>query len=142
MKRILVVANETVAGKPLIDAVKRRAGGDEVQVHVISPQNQPKHGYVVYDEHVRDAAQNRLEMTLALLREAGIEADGEVMDPDPYSAVMDALGEQDYDEIIDLDPPRDALRLAAAGSRGPRSSAPRGARWSTWWWTSTRSATT
>ena len=67
---------------------------------MISPQNQPKHGYVIYDEHVRDAAQNRLEMTLALLREAGIEADGEVMDPDPYSAVMDALGEQDYDEII------------------------------------------
>src|ERR687898_1241166 len=100
MRRILVVANETVAGKPLIDAVKRRADGDRVQVHVISPQNQPKHGYVVYDEHVRDAASNRLEMTLALLREAGIEADGEVMDPDPYSAVMDALGEEDYDEII------------------------------------------
>jgi hypothetical protein len=100
MKRLLVVANETVAGKPLIDAVKRHAAGDEVQVHVISPQNQPKHGYVVYDEHTRDAAQNRLEITLALLREEGIEADGEVMDPDPYSAVMDALGEQDYDEII------------------------------------------
>jgi hypothetical protein len=100
MKRILVVANETVAGKPLIDAVKRHADGDGVQVHVISPQNQPKHGYVVYDEHVRDAAKNRLDITLALLREAGVEADGEVMDPDPYSAVMDALGEQDYDEII------------------------------------------
>jgi hypothetical protein len=100
MRRILVVANETVAGRPLIDAVKRRVDSDGIQVHVISPQNQPKHGYVVYDEHVRDAAQNRLEMTLALLRGAGIEADGEVMDPDPYSAVMDALGEQDYDEII------------------------------------------
>jgi hypothetical protein len=100
MKRLLVVANETVAGKPLIDAVKRHAVGDEVHVHVISPQNQPKHGYVVYDEHTRDAAQNRLDITLALLREEGIEADGEVMDPDPYSAVMDALGEQDYDEII------------------------------------------
>ena len=100
MKRVLVVANETVAGKPLIDAVRRRAEGEEVRAHVISPQNQPKHGYVIYDEHVRDAAQNRLEMTLALLREAGIAADGEVMDPDPYSAVMDALGEQDYDEIV------------------------------------------
>jgi hypothetical protein len=100
MKRVLVVANETVAGKPLIDAVKRHSEADQVQVHVISPQNQPKHGYVVYDEHTRDAAQNRLEMTIALLREEGIEADGEVMDPDPYSAVMDALGEQDYDEII------------------------------------------
>jgi hypothetical protein len=100
MKRVLVVANETVAGRPLIDAVRKRAEGQEIHAHVISPQNQPKHGYVIYDEHVRDAAQNRLEMTLALLHEAGIEADGEVMDPDPYSAVMDALGEQEYDEIV------------------------------------------
>ena len=100
MKRLLVVANETVAGQPLIDAVKRRAEGEEVKVHVICPQNQPRHGYVIYEDHVRDAAENRLSMTLALLREEGIEADGEVMDPDPYSAIMDALGEETYDEII------------------------------------------
>ena len=100
MKRILVVANETVAGKPLIDAVRERAAGEPADVHVICPQNQPRHGYVIYDSMVRDAAENRLKMTLALLREAGIEADGEVMDPDPYAAVMDALGERDYDEII------------------------------------------
>jgi hypothetical protein len=100
MKRILVVANETVAGKALIDAVKRHAEGEEVHVHVICPQNQPKHGYVIYEDHVRDATQNRLEMTLALLHEEGIEADGRVMDPDPYSAIMDALGEEEYDEII------------------------------------------
>jgi hypothetical protein len=100
MKRILVVANETVAGRPLIDAVKARAGGEEIDVHVICPQNQPRHGYVIYDTMVREAAENRLRMTLALLREAGIEADGEVMDPDPFAAIMDALGEQDYDEIV------------------------------------------
>jgi hypothetical protein len=100
MKRILVVANETVAGKPLIDAVRERAAGDAVDVHVICPQNQPRHGYVIYDSMVREAAENRLKMTIALLREADIEAHGEVMDPDPYAAVMDALGEQDYDEIV------------------------------------------
>src|ERR687891_1141867 len=100
MKRILVVANETVAGKPLIDTVKARAGGDQVDVHVICPQNEPRHGYVIYDSMVREAAENRLKMTLALLREAGIEADGEGMDPDPYAAIMDALGEEDYDEIV------------------------------------------
>jgi hypothetical protein len=99
-KRILVVANETVAGKPLIDAVKKRADAGPVSVHVICPQNTPKHGYVIYDEHTHDAAENRLELTLALLREVGIEADGEIMDPDPYAAIMDALGEEDYDEII------------------------------------------
>jgi hypothetical protein len=100
MKRILVVANETVAGRPLIEAVRARAGGDEIDVHVICPQNQPKHGYVIYDEVVRAAAENRLRITLALLREAGIEAHGQVEDPDPFAAIMDALGEQDYDEII------------------------------------------
>jgi hypothetical protein len=100
MKRILVVANETVAGQPLIDAVKRRAEGEDVHVHVICPQNEPRHGYIVYEEHVRDAAENRLRMTLALLHDARIEADGAVVDPDPYSAVMDALGEEDYDEIV------------------------------------------
>ena len=101
MKRILVVANETVAGRPLIEAVTRRAQGDpDVHVHVICPQNQPRHGYVIYEDHVRDATENRLKMTLALLREEGIDADGAVMDPDPYSAIMDALGEEDYDEII------------------------------------------
>jgi hypothetical protein len=46
------------------------------------------------------AAENRLKMTLALLHEAGIEADGEVLDPDPYSAAMDALADRAYEEII------------------------------------------
>jgi hypothetical protein len=99
-KQILVVANETVTGKALIDAVKRHADAGSVGVHVICPQNQPRHGYVIYADSIRSAAENRLQMTLAQLREAGIEADGEVMDPDPYSAIMDAVGEHDYDEII------------------------------------------
>ena len=100
--RILVIANETVAGRPLIDAVKGHVTGEpgELDVHVICPQNTPKHGYVIYDDHVRKAAENRLEMTLAQLREAGIHASGAVMDPDPYSAAMDALGEQEYDAVI------------------------------------------
>lgn len=99
-RKILVVANETVTGQALIDAVGARAAQGPIAVHVICPQNQPKHGYVVYDETVRGAAENRLAMTLAQLREIGVEATGEVMDPDPYSATMDAVGERDYDEII------------------------------------------
>jgi hypothetical protein len=99
-KSVLVVANETVVGRPLIDAVKRHADEGPITVHVICPQNQPKHGFVIYDDTVRHAAENRLEMALAQLREVGIEATGELMDPDPYTAVMDAVGERDYDEII------------------------------------------
>jgi hypothetical protein len=100
VKRILVVANETVAGRPLIEAVKKHADEGPVEVHVICPQNEPRHGYVVYDTHVRDAAENRLQMTLAQLREVGIDATGDVVDPDPYSAVMDELRDADYDEIV------------------------------------------
>jgi hypothetical protein len=99
-RKILVVANETVTGRALIDAVKARTAAGPIAVHVICPQNQPSHGYVVYDETVRAAAENRLAMTLAQLREIGVEASGEVMDPDPYSATMDAVGERDYDEIV------------------------------------------
>ena len=99
-KSILVVANETVAGTPLIEAVRSAAGDGAAKVHVICPRNQPKHGHVIYEDSVRGAAQNRLEMTIAQLREAGIEATGELMDPDPYAAIMDAVGENDYDEIV------------------------------------------
>jgi hypothetical protein len=91
MKKLLVVANETVGGTPLIDAVKKHADQGEVKVTVICPQNQPKGGWVIYDESARDAAENRLATTLAALREIGIAADGEIMDPDPFSATMDAV---------------------------------------------------
>jgi hypothetical protein len=98
--KLLVVANETVVGKPLIDAVKARAEKGAVDVHVICPQNMPKAGWVQYGEEARWAAENRLKATLARLSEAGIQATGAIEDPDPYSAIMDELGRTDYDEII------------------------------------------
>jgi hypothetical protein len=103
--RILVVANETVGGRALIDAVRKHAEHAHEQmrpfhVTVVCPQNQPKHGYVVYDESVRTAASNRLATTIAQLREVGIEADGEIMDPDPFNATMDAFHHYGADEII------------------------------------------
>jgi hypothetical protein len=102
---ILVVANETVGGRALIDAVKRRAeeahsNGRPFKVCVIAPQNQPRSGYVIYDESVRTAAENRLKTTIAQLREIGIEADGEIMDPDPFAATTDAVDHFKADEII------------------------------------------
>ena len=104
-RRILVVANETVAGRPLIDAVKAagekaHADGKPFHVTVVCPQNVPRHGYVIDDTSVRAAAENRLKLTLAALREVGIEAAGEIMDEDPYGATMDAISEFGADEVI------------------------------------------
>src|SRR3954469_20062794 len=103
--RILVVANETVGGRALIDAVRSHGqaaheAGRPFEVMVVAPQNQPKHGYVVYDESVRSAAENRLRTTVEQLRAVGIEATGEVLDPDPYNATMDALQSFAADEVI------------------------------------------
>src|SRR3954452_16757939 len=98
--KLLVVANETVVGTPLIDAVKSRAEKGAIEVHVICPQNMPRAGWVQYGEEARWAAENRLKATLARLSEAGIQANGAIEDPDPYTAVMDCLGQADYDEII------------------------------------------
>ena len=100
MKHLLVVANETVGGTTLIDAVKKRAEGGHVKVTVICPQNDPRGGWVIYDDAARGAADNRLQTTLAQLREVGIDAGGEVMDPDPYSATMDAIHAYNPDEVI------------------------------------------
>ena len=99
-ERILVVANETVGGRALIEAVKAHADRGTIAVRVVCPQNRPKHGLVVHDDSVRMAAENRLELTLAQLREAGMEATGEVTDPDPYSAVMDVLADEPADCLI------------------------------------------
>jgi hypothetical protein len=98
--RVLVVANETVGGNKLLEAIERRAARGPIRCRVVCPQNRPHRGYVIYDESVRSAARIRLELTLERLLELGIEADGEVMDPDPLLAVEDALREWDADEII------------------------------------------
>jgi hypothetical protein len=102
VKHVLVVANETVGGRALIDALERRAGADELQVSVVCPVNAPREGYVVYEDTRRAAARRRLDKTLAQLQESGIVADGYVVDADPEDAVRDALNQLDppVDEVV------------------------------------------
>jgi hypothetical protein len=97
--KILVLANETIGGKPLLDAILARRGED-VSFHVVVPQTRPRHGNVIYDEAVRDGAQVRVDLALAFMRENGIEGTGEVGDEDPYNAARDAIAEHRIDEII------------------------------------------
>jgi hypothetical protein len=98
--RVLVVANETLVGQELVDAVKRRAERSPIRVAVVAPVNEPGAGYVVYEDSRRAAAGRRLERTLEALRDAGIPAHGGVFDADPLSAVKDLLAQEDYDELI------------------------------------------
>ena len=93
MRHLLVVANETVAGSALLDAVKRKATEEKIElVTVLAPVSTPQAGYVVYEDTRRAAAGRRLDRTLAQLREAGIPAHGLVLETDPESAVRDAFG--------------------------------------------------
>ena len=93
MRHLLVVANETVTGSGLIDAVKRKADEQGVElVTVLAPVSTPDAGYVVYEDTRRAAAGRRLDRTLTQLREAGIPAHGLVLETDPESAVRDAFG--------------------------------------------------
>jgi hypothetical protein len=92
-RHVLVIANETVAGRGLIEAVKAKAAeGDVELVTVLAPVTQPRAGYVVYEDTRRAAAGRRLDRTLTSLREAGIPAHGLVVENEPDDAVRDAMG--------------------------------------------------
>src|SRR3954454_12526325 len=97
---LLVVANETVDARTLRDALAAR--GDDLHVTVVSPVNEPQRGYVVYSDTRRASSGRRLARALDHLREAGIPADGYVVEADPAAAVRDALAqlEPPVDEIL------------------------------------------
>jgi len=99
--RVLVVANETVAGRKLHDAVRRAVVGQPSQVLVVSPAlNSPLRHFVSDEDKARREAQERLNRSLQALAGAGIDARGEVGDADPLQAIEDALRTFGADEII------------------------------------------
>jgi hypothetical protein len=99
-RKLLVVANETLTGDELLEAVRAKVGDSDALVVVIAPVNAPREGYVVYDNTRRAAAGRRLDRTLTSFREAGIAAAGHVVDNDPLNAVKDAIAIEEPDELI------------------------------------------
>ena len=100
-RNILVVANETVGGGPLRKEIVKRSEGVQEHVRVVCPAlNSPLRHWVSDEDPARAHAQERLEHSLARLREAGIDAQGEVGDSDPLQAIEDALRTFGADEII------------------------------------------
>jgi hypothetical protein len=100
MAEILVLANETIGGEKLLDAIRERAREGDARFHVVVPLTRPRHGNVIYDEAVRDSAQVRVDLALAFMREEGLEGTGEVGDTDPLNAAKDAIAEHGITEIL------------------------------------------
>jgi hypothetical protein len=114
-RHVLVLANETVAGRTLLDALRSRAEQGPLRVTVISPQHEPAAGFVVYEDSRRSAADRRLRRILDLLHEAGIAARGAIVDPDPLQALKDALYQYEPDEVVISTHPPERSRWAKKG---------------------------
>jgi GABA permease len=99
-RQILVVANETVAGRALRAEVLERAGGGARVLVVCPALNSPIRHWTSDEDHAHALAQERLDESLAALGGQGIEATGEVGDADPIQAIDDALRTFDPDEIV------------------------------------------
>ena len=90
---MLVIANETVLGEPLLEKIRERAARSPASFLIVSPQSDPSQG-----EHPEAA--RRLRRALALLRGRGIEAHGQIAHPDPFAAAEQAVRDERIDEII------------------------------------------
>jgi hypothetical protein len=96
---LLAFLNEVAGGRKLLQAVRERQ--EKVsRVIVAAPQNEPAVGQLVGPGELREAARARVEVTMAVLAEFGIESVGEVMDPDPALALDDAVRAHEPGEVL------------------------------------------
>ena len=99
-QEILVVANRTLGGEKLLEAVRAHAASGTTDFRLVVPQSKPSAGLVIYEEAVRESAQVRIDLALSTMHDEGIEVRGEVGDQDPFLATMDAIAERRPDELI------------------------------------------
>ena len=90
---VLVVANETVLGEPLLDRIRARAEEGMASFLIVCPQSDPSRG-----EHPE--AERRLRAALSILRSEGLDVHGQIAHPDPFVAAMEAVEDERIDEII------------------------------------------
>jgi hypothetical protein len=96
---LLVFLNEVAGGRKLLQAVTERQEKASL-VAVAAPQNQPAVGQLIDAGELRDAARARVEVTMAILAEYGIESVGEVMDRDSFLAFDDAVRAHEPSEVL------------------------------------------
>ena len=101
MGRYLVVANQTLGGDQLMAEVRRRTEAGPSSFYVIVPNTRLSSSATAEDEHRATlTAQSRLNQALNQLRSEGLDARGDIGDPEPLTAIEDALAGQQFDEII------------------------------------------
>jgi hypothetical protein len=100
VSEVLVVANRTLGGAKLLEAVRARAAAGDVRFRLVVPQSTPSAGLVIYEDAVRESAQVRVDLAISVMASEGIDVTGEVGDADPFLATMDAVAERRPDEII------------------------------------------
>ena len=99
MKPLLLFLNEVAGGRKLLAAAREKSA-DASYVAVVAPANRPAAGQIVDFESPEEAARARVEVTLAVLDEFGIEAVGEVLDPAPELALGDAIRAHQPSEVL------------------------------------------
>jgi hypothetical protein len=99
---VLVVAHQTAATAPLLEAIKERAQQGPARFHLVVPRR--PHGLdklMDPQEHGEEEAQRVLEDALPKLSTAaGSEVTGRVGDSEPLMAIEDAINLDHYDEVI------------------------------------------
>jgi hypothetical protein len=112
--RYLVVANQTLGGEELVQAIRQRIAEGPCEFYVLVPATSStgfEEGFAPglggrlsaqprADENAVPAALRRLDAELDRIRKAGAPAHGEVGDPDPFRAISDLLARRQFDEII------------------------------------------
>jgi hypothetical protein len=101
-RRVLAVVTDDLSGPESIEEIRREAGADDVELRVVVPAVEAspfRHTLGDVDEP-RKLAEERLDAVLRHLRESGIDASGEVGDPDPIQAALDALLKEPADEVL------------------------------------------
>jgi hypothetical protein len=91
-KNVLVVANQTVLGEPLLQKIRDRAAEGRASFLIISPQGDTEGSY--------EEAERRLLRAVQRLRGEGIDVHGQISHPDPHAAVLQTIEDERVDELI------------------------------------------
>jgi hypothetical protein len=117
--RILVVANQTVGGRALLDELRRRVEGEgRAEVLVVTPPlagSAAEHWSSDIDAGIAEA-EERLNASVEAMRAAGLQVRGHVGDHhDPNQAIEDALREFAADEVVISTHPPERSRWLESG---------------------------